>query len=91
MTEVGAFEAKTHLSALLDRAERGERFLITKHGRPVAELIPPRTKGDADGVLRAIADLAELRGELARVRPGRRRASDARARLRDLAHTGHRY
>lgn len=39
-TVVGAFEAKTHLSALLDRVERGEEILITKHGRPVARLAP---------------------------------------------------
>lgn len=39
-TVVGAFEAKTHLSALLERVERGEEVLITKHGRPVARLLP---------------------------------------------------
>lgn len=37
---VGAFEAKTHLSELLQRVERGERVTITKHGRPVAQLVP---------------------------------------------------
>ncbi len=36
MDTVGAFEAKTHLSDLLDRVERGERFTITRHGKPVA-------------------------------------------------------
>lgn len=39
MITVGAFEAKTHLSALLDRVEAGEEVVITKHGRPVARLI----------------------------------------------------
>ncbi|HXD05412.1 MAG TPA: type II toxin-antitoxin system prevent-host-death family antitoxin [Burkholderiaceae bacterium] len=39
-TSVGAFEAKTHLSALLERVERGEEFVITRHGRPVAKLAP---------------------------------------------------
>ncbi len=38
--EIGAYEAKTHLPALLDRVARGERFTITKHGRPVARLVP---------------------------------------------------
>ena len=33
MDEVGAFEAKIHLSALLDRVERGEEVTITRHGR----------------------------------------------------------
>lgn len=37
---VGAFDAKTHLSELLDRAEKGETITITKHGRPVAKLVP---------------------------------------------------
>jgi len=39
MITVGAFEAKTHLSALLDRVARGEEVLITKHGKPVARLL----------------------------------------------------
>ena len=40
MTEVGAYEAKTRLSELLKRAASGERIVVTKHGVPVAELIP---------------------------------------------------
>jgi prevent-host-death family protein len=39
MITVGAFEAKTHLSALLDRVARGEDVLITKHGKPIARLV----------------------------------------------------
>lgn len=38
--EIGAFEAKTHLSALLERVGRGQVYVITKRGRPVAELRP---------------------------------------------------
>lgn len=40
MAEVGAYEAKTHLSDLLDRVERGERITITRHGKAVAHLVP---------------------------------------------------
>jgi prevent-host-death family protein len=40
MRHVGAFEAKTHLSALLDAVERGETVVITRHGVPVAKLSP---------------------------------------------------
>jgi prevent-host-death family protein len=40
MDSVGAFEAKTHLSALLDRVKRGHKILITKHGAPAAMLVP---------------------------------------------------
>ncbi len=43
VTSVGAYEAKTHLSQLLDEAERGETIVITRHGRPVATLQPFRT------------------------------------------------
>jgi len=39
-TCVGAFEAKTHLSKLLDRVEKGDRITITRHGRKVAVLGP---------------------------------------------------
>lgn len=38
--QIGAFEAKTHLSHLLERVAQGERFVITRHGKPVAELQP---------------------------------------------------
>ena len=39
MITVGAFEAKTHLSTLLDRVAGGEEVTITKHGKPVARLV----------------------------------------------------
>lgn len=40
MLTVGSFDAKTHLSALLDKVEAGEEVVITRHGKPVARLIP---------------------------------------------------
>jgi prevent-host-death family protein len=40
MDTVGTFEAKTHLSALLERVKRGHKILITKHGAPAAMLVP---------------------------------------------------
>jgi prevent-host-death family protein len=40
MGDIGAFEAKTHLSELLDRVEQGEELVITRRGRPVARLVP---------------------------------------------------
>jgi len=42
--EVGAYEAKTHLSKLLDEVEAGTTVIITRHGHPVAELKPPAPK-----------------------------------------------
>jgi prevent-host-death family protein len=40
MEEVGAFEAKTNLAALLDRVVRGEKITINRHGVPAAMLVP---------------------------------------------------
>lgn len=40
MASVGAFEAKTHFSELLDRVSRGEKITITRHGIPAALLVP---------------------------------------------------
>jgi len=40
MITVGAFEAKTHLSKLIDSVAGGEEVTITKHGVPVARLVP---------------------------------------------------
>jgi prevent-host-death family protein len=40
MTEIGAFEAKNTLGTLLDRVEHGEEIVITRHGKPVARLVP---------------------------------------------------
>ena len=53
MIEIGAFEAKNKLSALLDRVEQGEEILITRHGRPVARLVP-----SSDGIDRSQAQAA---------------------------------
>ena len=41
-TTVGAYEAKTKFSELIARAEKGESFVVTKNGRPVAEIKPVR-------------------------------------------------
>ncbi len=41
MEIVGAFEAKTHLSRILREAQAGKRFVITRRGKPVAEIHPP--------------------------------------------------
>ncbi len=65
---VGAFEAKTHLSELLDLAAKGERFTITKRGKPVAMLVPleaePRmTPEEAMATIRAARVGADLGGD----------------------------
>ncbi len=40
MREIGAFEAKNKLGALLDRVEQGEEIVITRRGKAVARLVP---------------------------------------------------
>ena len=40
MKKIGAFEAKNTLGSLLDRVQRGEEIVITRHGKPVARLVP---------------------------------------------------
>ena len=43
-TVVGAYDAKTHFSELLQRVEAGEELTITRHGSPVARMVPIRLK-----------------------------------------------
>jgi len=40
MREVGAYEAKTHLAALLEAVAAGETVLITRRGKPIARIVP---------------------------------------------------
>jgi prevent-host-death family protein len=58
--DIGAYEAKTHFSQLLERVENGERITITKHGRPVAVLVPPEARRTRP-VAEVIAEIRELR------------------------------
>lgn len=40
MIRIGSYEAKTHLPALLKRVEAGESITITRHGHPIARIVP---------------------------------------------------
>lgn len=53
---VGIFEAKTRLSELVERVERGEEVIITRRGTPVARLVPANAQC-SDEVRRAIQDI----------------------------------
>jgi prevent-host-death family protein len=57
---VGAYEAKTHLPELLRRVAKGERITITKHGHPVAQLVPA-SDGRRQQVAEAVAGIEKLR------------------------------
>ena len=58
--EIGAYEAKSRLSALLDRVARGEQVTITRHGVPIARLVPVGGT-DAERRKRAIERLKHFR------------------------------
>ena len=60
MPHIGASEAKTNLSSLLRRVQEGERFVITRHGHPVAELISYQPD-DSEKVQAAIDHLKAFR------------------------------
>ena len=55
MREVGLFEAKNKLSALLDEVENGEEVVITRRGRRVARLVPDTSGKDRDQARQAAA------------------------------------
>jgi prevent-host-death family protein len=40
MKSVGAYELKTHLSELLRDIEAGETVIVTRHGVPIARIVP---------------------------------------------------
>ena len=63
MIKVGAFEAKTHLSSLLEKVSRGEEVLITKRGKPIARLVPAE-QADKSRINAAISELLTLRKEV---------------------------
>ena len=50
---IGLFEAKTHLSELVARAEQGDEVIITRHNRPVARIVPFVAATQAPAVRRA--------------------------------------
>jgi prevent-host-death family protein len=64
-SSIGAYEAKTHLPALLAKVEGGDTVTITKHGRPVARLVPVSTRSSPLSIVAALraARVGVHRGE----------------------------
>jgi prevent-host-death family protein len=67
MQTMGAFEAKTHFSSLLEQVEQGEEFLITRHGHPIAKLVSIKSHERKQVLhaikrLKAFADMQTLQG-----------------------------
>jgi len=80
MPEIGAYEAKTHLSEILERVRKGERFIITKHGQAVAELRPLMGQG-----------LEERRAVVARMKAFQASHGLGGVSLRELIDAGRKY
>jgi prevent-host-death family protein len=66
MREVGAYEAKTNLAALLDAVEKGETIVITRRGRAVARLGPAH-RPEPEETARLIARMKKKRSGRAAV------------------------
>lgn len=60
--EVGVFDAKTNLSQLIERVENGETIVITRHGAPVARLVPYEHALDGDRVRESVRGLLGFKG-----------------------------
>lgn len=80
MHQVGTFEAKNRLSALLDLVEAGEEVTITRNGKPVARLVPTQVR-DIEEARRAAEGLKAIRD----------RARSGPESLKDLVNEGRRY
>lgn len=81
MREVQASEAKVHLPQLLDAVEHGETIIITRHGRPIARLVPEAQRRQEE-IDRAIESLKGLRKRTGRITV---------EELLSARHEGHRY
>jgi prevent-host-death family protein len=61
MKHVGIFDAKTHLSSLVDEVEKGGEIVITRHGKPVAKLVRAEQRLTPEQIERRRKALQELR------------------------------
>jgi prevent-host-death family protein len=84
MTEVSVAEAKRRFSELIDRVGRGERFVVSRRGRPAIGLVPPGEvaaghSAPPTGLLAiagALADWDQLDDVIAEIYVARRRGRD---------------
>jgi prevent-host-death family protein len=85
VTTVGSFEAKTKLSELLDKVEAGETVTITRHGKPIARLVPASADEDERARRRALIE------EIKRWRVGKDRGAKPGSTIPELIKAGRRY
>jgi prevent-host-death family protein len=81
MREIQSSEAKTRLPQLLDDVERGETVIITRHGRPIARIVPEMERRQEE-IERAIASIKSLQNNVGPI---------ALDELLSARHEGHRY
>lgn len=88
MAEIlGVAEAKRRFSELIDRVRRGERFLVSRRGKPAVALVPPEQMPDESepspaglaAIAGGLADWDELDDVVAGIYLSRRRARDRAA------------
>ncbi|HOB73811.1 MAG TPA: type II toxin-antitoxin system prevent-host-death family antitoxin [Phycisphaerae bacterium] len=75
---IGAYDAKAHFSELLDRVAKGEELTITRHGTPVAKLVP----------LQRAASAEQRRASIRRWREMARGITLGGLKIRDLINEG---
>lgn len=81
MRDIQASDAKTHLPQILDEVERGETVRITRHGRPIARIVPEANRRQEE-IDRAIESIKALR---------RRTGKVTLEELLAFRHEGHKY
>jgi prevent-host-death family protein len=81
MREIQASDAKTHLPQLLDEVERGMTIIITRHGRPIARLVPEAARRQEE-IDRAIEGIKAIR---------KRTETMTLNELLSARHEGHKY
>jgi prevent-host-death family protein len=84
MPTVGAFEAKTKLSELLDKVAAGQEITITRRGEPVAKLVPVKPVGSKK-------EIEALIEEIKRTRKGQDRGRLPGTSIKELINAGRKY
>ncbi len=81
MRDIQASDAKTRLPQILDEVERGETVRITRHGRPIARIVPETDRRQAE-IDKAIANIRALRRRTGKITP---------EEIVAFRHEGHKY
>lgn len=61
---IGSFEAKTHLSSLINNVQNGDEYIITEKGKPVAKLIPFKNQESITQIEEILFQFDSIRGNI---------------------------